>query len=128
MPYARRIRDLLVEILIAAVLVTSFLIYLFQHPKGVSLPWEWIKLVVNTTIVFGFLIAWFRESWRNYVFWVTVAILLLCHVFLLSFFVRPNYVLPGGYYALLINPIELVVFAKILRRIPQTRGTGGRVD
>ncbi len=115
---ARRIGDLFIEIVAAVVLVTLYVVYLFHRPAGASLPWGWITLVINTLIVFGFLVAWFRRSWRNYLFWATVVLLLLCHLLVLSFFAGPHF-LPTGFYAFLINPIELLVFAKILKRIPQ---------
>src|ERR1700737_3300277 len=112
---AKRIRDLSIETAIAVILVTIFVLYVFHLPKDATLPWGWIKLVVNTTIVFGFLVAWFQKFRRNYAFWIAITILLLFHLLVLGFFARPNQALPAGYYALLINPIELVIFTIILK-------------
>src|SRR3989449_11314920 len=117
MRYAKRMRDLLIETVVAVALVTVLVIYLFHLPKASSsLPWGWIKLIVNTIVVFGFLVAWFRHSWRNYVFWIAVALLLL------GFLTQRIHSWPLAYYALL-NPIELVIFMKILKRIPQDVST-----
>ncbi|OLE92154.1 MAG: hypothetical protein AUF79_00035 [Crenarchaeota archaeon 13_1_20CM_2_51_8] len=125
MRYAKRMRDLLIETVVAVALVTVLVIYLFHLPKASSsLPWGWIKLIVNTIVVFGFLVAWFRHSWRNYVFWIAVALLLLCHLLLLGFLTQRIHSWPLAYYALLINPIELVIFTKILKRIPQSSRPG----
>jgi len=124
MRYAKRIRDLLIETVFAVALVTVFVICLFHWPNiSSSLPREWIKLIVNTIVVFGFLISWFRHSWRNYVFWIAVALLLLCHLLLLGFLTQRIHPWPLAYYALLINPIELVIFTRILKRIPQDFST-----
>lgn len=106
----------MIEVVVATALITLYVIYLFHRPSGASLPWRLISLVCNTLIVFGFLVAWFRRSWRDYRFWIAIGVLLLSHMLLLGFFTRSRS-LPTAFYALVINPIELLVFAKILKRV-----------
>lgn len=114
----KRTRDLLLETVVAVVLVSAYVAYVLQRPTDAPPPpWGLISLIANTLVVFGFLLTWFRGSWRNYVFWVAVAALFLAHILTLLFLIR-SHVLPTGVYALVINPVELLIFGKILKRIP----------
>ena len=116
MSSVRRFTDLMIEIAVAVTLVTLYVVYLFQRRPGTPLPWELISVVVNTLIVFGFLVSWFRKCWRSYLFWIIVVVLFLIHLLVLSSFMRSRS-LPTGVYALLINPIELLIFGKILKKL-----------
>ncbi len=123
MGYRKRLKDLLIETVLAVALVTAYVIYLFHRPKGAALPWEWIRLIVNTTVVFGFLIAWFRYSWRKRTFWIALSLLLVCHLLFFSLVARPIISGPLLYFAL-INPVELVIFTIILKRTQKDSSNG----
>jgi hypothetical protein len=108
MRYMKRMRDLAIETLIATLLVSAYVAYFFMRPRDdSSADWQRITEVVNTMIVFGFVILWSRHAWRTFLFWTVVTILLVGHV---------QHV-PTGYYVLL-NAIELALFSKILNKLP----------
>ena len=115
MSSGKRARDLLVEILIGIILVTAFVAYLFTLPKGITLNWRHIALALNTLVVFGFLISWFRDVWKCLAFWATITALLLVHTAIYLFVLGRIEGWPLAYYVVL-NPIELAIFAPILRK------------
>jgi drug/metabolite transporter (DMT)-like permease len=88
MRFRQRARDLAIEVLIAVVLVTAYVIYQFKFPKGPR-PDSWIiGLSVNTIIVVGFLASWFKHQRKNAQFWLVLGLLLFCHMALFIFFLR----------------------------------------
>lgn len=111
-----RARGLLLEILIGVILVTAFVAYLFTLPKGTTLDWQRIALVLNTLVVFGFLVSWFRDVWKRLAFWAIITALLLGHTAIYLFFLGHTEGWPLAYYVVL-NPIELAIFTSILRKI-----------
>jgi hypothetical protein len=124
MSSGKRARGLMLEILIGLVLVTAFVAYLFSLPKGTKLNWQRIALVLNTFVVFGFLISWFRHQWKRLDFWATMTVLLLIHtavyLFVLS---RTEGWRLAGY--VMADPAELALFAPVLRKVIG-RDKGGR--
>lgn len=105
----------MLEILIGVVLVTAFVVYLFSLPKGTTLNWQRIALVLNTFVVFGFLISWFRRECRRLDFWATMTVLLLLHTAIYLFVLSRTGGWPLAYYVM-ANPIELALFAPVLRK------------
>jgi hypothetical protein len=117
MSYAKRVREIVIETLIGVVLVSAFVAYLFVSPtKGQNINWRLVAIIVNTLIVFGFLVSWFRHTWRNAFFWAAFTILLLGHLAIYAIILGRIQHLPFVYYAVL-NVIELAVFTRILRRL-----------
>jgi hypothetical protein len=111
----KRIRDLAIETLIAIILVSAYVAYLFLRPKESSLDWQLISQAVNTAIVFGFVIAWFRHAWKSFLFWAVVAIFLLGHA-AYKLLAGHSQHWPLAYYVLL-NAIELALFSQILNKL-----------
>lgn len=118
---SKRARDLLLEILIGVVLVTAFVAYLFSLPKGTTLNWQRIALVLNTFVVFGFLISWFRDRWKRLDFWATMTALLLIHTAVYLFVFSRTEGWPLAYYVM-VNPAELALFAPVLRKVVSRDG------
>jgi hypothetical protein len=120
MSFLKRIRDLAVETLIAVILTAAFVTYLFMVPTENRPNGMWIPLVLNTAIVFGFLISWFRHAWKNAQYWTVLAVLLVCHS-AVYIFVLPRI----GHFPLVIyvvaNSAELVLFSQILWKFPSHR-------
>jgi hypothetical protein len=112
----RRVKDPSVEVVIAVALVTAFVAYLFLLPKRTKLDFRPIALILNTVTVFGFLISWFRYAWRRFAFWSTFAVLILLYIGAYLFVLSRIQDWPLSYY-ILLNPIEMVLFALILRRM-----------
>jgi hypothetical protein len=112
----KRATDLLSEILVGIILVIGFVAYLFMLQKGTTLNWQRIALVVNTLMIFGFLISWFKDQWNRLVFWATIAALLLGHVAAYILLLGHINGWPLAFYVVL-NLIELAVFAPILAKI-----------
>jgi hypothetical protein len=106
----------LIETVIAIILVTAFLAYLFTLPPGTSPDWRHIALALNTATVFGFLISWFRQAWNRLVFWATMTVLLLGHTATYFLVIGRIQEWPLAYYVAL-NPFELALFAPILRKV-----------
>jgi len=75
----RRIRDLVVYILIACVVVIAAYWASYWQVSQESLV-KWGGLSLNTVAIFGWLIMQSRPLWHNRVFWWTVASLPLVHV------------------------------------------------
>lgn len=116
MSSGKRAMELLLEILIAVILVTAFVTYLFTLPKGTTLNWQRIALVVNTAVVFGLLISWFRNGWKNLAFWATITVLLLGHTAAYLFVLNRIEGYPLAYYVI-ANPVELALFSPVLKRV-----------
>ncbi len=117
MSFLKRIRDLIIETLIAVILVAAFVVYLFMVPKENRANGMWVPLVLNTAIVFGFLISWFRHAWKSSQYWAVLLVLLLCHSAVYVFALRRI-----GYFPLIIyvmaDSAELVLFSRILWKLP----------
>jgi hypothetical protein len=113
MSLRKRIRDLVIETLIAVILVTAYVVYLFKVPKGSRLNWGWAPLAVNTLIVFGFLISWFRYAWKTTRYWAILGMLLLCHCAAYIFALQRVGRFPLIFYVV-VNSAELVLFSRIL--------------
>jgi hypothetical protein len=116
----KRIKAFVMETLVAVILVTAFVAYLFTLPKGTTLNWQRIALVLNTLVVFGFLLSWFRDALKLLSFWAAFSILLLSHMTAYLFFLGHTEGWPLAYYVML-NPIELAIFTPILRKIVRGR-------
>jgi hypothetical protein len=81
-----------------------------------SLNWGFIALAVNTLVVFGFLISWFRQGWKRLVFWAALVVLLLGHTAAYIFVLSRIREFPIAYYVLL-NSMELALFTTILSKL-----------
>lgn len=117
----KRVRDIVLEVVIAVVLVTGAIIYVASHPRD-SVNWDRIALAVNTIVVFGFLISWFRREWKRLLFWTTLVVLLLGHTTLYVLILSRVHEFPLAYYVVL-NSMELALFAAILRKLPMSSGS-----
>jgi len=113
MSILKRTRDLIIEAVIAVILVTAFIVYLLLVPKDNRLNLGWVALAVNTAIVFGFLISWFRQAWKTARYWVVLGMLLLCHSAAYIDALHRVGHLPLIFY-LLMNSAELALFSRIL--------------
>jgi hypothetical protein len=120
MSFLKRIRELIIETLIAVILVTAFVVYLFMVPKENRPNGIWMPLVLNTAIVFGFLISWFRHAWKSAQYWAVLVVLLVCHsAVYISVLHRIGH-LPLIIYVA-ANSAELVLFSWILWKLPSAR-------
>ena len=113
---ARRLRDIAVETLVATVLVTALVVYLFETDGHQSRDWAPLKLIANTGVVFWVLIRWFRYAWRWAAFWAAIAVLLVCHALILIPLVYRAPHLPGLFFVL-IDVGEVFVFGRLLERV-----------
>lgn len=121
MSLGKRLRDLTSETLIAVVLVTAFVVYLFERPKNTPpINFGFFSAVVNTAIVFGFVLYWFRNGWKKGLFWAVMAFLFAGHLALYGFVISRVGSFPGIRYALL-DAIECALFSRILMRLPWNR-------
>ena len=120
MSLRKRIRDLIIEILIAVILVTAYVVYLFNSSQGEQAKLGWAPLAVNTLIVFGFLVSWFRYAWKTTRYWAILGTLLLCHCAAYIFALQRVGRFPLIFYVV-VNSAELVLFSRILWKF-----SGGR--
>jgi hypothetical protein len=113
---SRRLLHLVVEIIVGTLSMLAFVVYLMTRPPGTAVDLRPTALVVNTAIVFGYLIAWFRQYWKRWLFWASLMMLLLFHV--LGFAICYGFLhdLPMVYYAA-IDVGELAVSSYLLRKI-----------
>lgn len=110
----KRIRDIILEALIAILLVSAFAVYVIKtHDPTKVRDWTPIIQLGNTALVFGFLIQWFRYAWRKSTFWAFLTVLLLVHIAVYTLLLGQIHQLPLVYYALL-DACELGVFERIL--------------
>jgi hypothetical protein len=109
----KRTKDLIIETLVAVVFATVLVVYFFVVPKESRPNSVWVVLAVNTAIVFGFLISWFRFAWKSARYWAVLAVLLFCHSAIYIFALRRV-----GHFPLLsyvvTDSAELVLFSRIL--------------
>ncbi len=117
----KRVRDIMLEVVVAVALVTGGIVYVASHPRS-SLNWAGVALLANTVVVFGYLISWFRAEWRRLVFWAMLVVLLLGHVLIYIFVVSRISQLPLAYY-LVLTTMELALFQLILRKLLNTGDT-----
>jgi hypothetical protein len=113
---SKRVRDSAIEVLIATVLVSAFVAYLLTAPKGTATDWRPIGVVINTLVVFGFLISWFRGTSKNIRFWAILAILLFGHVVAYIILFRHLQQLPASNYAV-FDILELGLFSFVLSKL-----------
>jgi hypothetical protein len=112
----KRIRDLAIEILIATVLVLGLITYVSTRPPGTELDWTWIALILNTVVVFGFVISWFRKVWGKLVFWTVLMVLLVVHLAILSTAMRRMETFPTIFYTF-IDAAEWVLIVPLMKRV-----------
>lgn len=116
----KRIRDLALEIVIAVAFVCAVITCAVMRPNDniaeTHTHFHEFALVVNTLLVFGILIKWFRDAWRRRVFWVALAAMMLLHVVACLLMLDRLAELPFIYYAL-IDVGEWGVLDQVLRRI-----------
>ncbi len=126
----KRIRDVILDTLIAIVLVTAFAKYVIKTHDAIKVRnWTPVIQVGNTVLVFGLLIHWFRYAWNRGTFWAVLSVLLLVHIAMYVLFLARVHQLPPVYYALLVA-FELGAFQRILVMVcssdlhkPQKTGT-----
>lgn len=111
----RRVRDIVLEVLVALGLVIGGIVYVASHP-GNRLNWGWIGLGGNTAVVFGFLIAWCRTAWKRLAFWITLTGLFVGHTAAYLFVLHRIKEWPLALYVVL-NAVELVLFMSIFRKL-----------
>jgi hypothetical protein len=116
MSMSKRVREIAIEVLIATVLVSAFVAYLLTAPKGTTVDWRPIAVVINTLVVFGFLISWFRGTSKNVRFWAILAILLFGHVAVYIILYRHVQQLPASNYAV-FDLLELGLFSFVLSKL-----------
>jgi hypothetical protein len=116
MSVGKRIRDIILETIIAVVLVVAFLMYVIKtHDPTKVRNWVPIIQIGNTALVFGLLIQWFRYAWRKAKFWALLCVFLLGHTAVYILLGR-SHQLPLFYYAVL-DLCELVVFERVIAKL-----------
>ena len=75
-----------------------------QYPS--NLDWKWIAFALNTLVLCGYIVHWFRGAWRLPKFWLTLFLLLLLHSVGLVAALRAMDHFPLIWYAVLV-PLEL---------------------
>lgn len=116
MSLGKRIRDIVLEALIAVLFVTAFAVYVIKTHDATKLR-DWTPVIQggNTVLVFGFLIRWFRYAWRRSAFWAVLTVLLLVHIAVYMLLLRRIPQFPLIYYAIQ-DVCELGVFERVLVR------------
>src|SRR6185437_4800664 len=109
----KRLRDLLIETAVAIALVASLVVFRFQHPRT-PINWNAVALLVNTAIVFGSLIAWFRYAWRRSRCWMWLGGLLAGHLVVYLFILAHLQQFPLVFYAI-ASFGELAILGPFLR-------------
>ena len=123
MRFLKKALDLSLATLIAVVLVTAYVVYLFNVPRDRRPDSRLIALAVNTTIVFGFLLSWLRHQWKSSRFWVVLGLLFFCHIALFAILLRRIEHVPLATYVL-TNSVELAIFSGILWKLPRFPKSG----
>jgi cytochrome bd-type quinol oxidase subunit 2 len=119
MSLGKRLRDIALEVLIAVVLVSGLLFYA-ANSAGRNHRRDFVlgAIVINTALVFGYLLSWFRFAFRNMPFWITLAGLLLAHgVGYILIFPRLDHV--GTIYYCMADMAEWTLFSRILQKVLQ---------
>jgi hypothetical protein len=122
MNLSKRIRDLIIEIVVATTLIAGVVIYGFSLPPGTRVDARPFALVGNTAVVFGFVIYWFRGGVKKLAFWVATLGFLAVHVALYYFVVARIQPFPTLYYV----PLDMLELAFILPLMPRLTGVQPR--
>jgi hypothetical protein len=122
MNLSKRIRNLVIEIVVAATLVAGIVVYGFSLPPGTRVDARPLALVGNTVLVFGFVIYWFRGAWKKLAFWAVTFGLFAAHVSLYYFVVSRIQPFPTLYYV----PLDMLELALILPLMPRLTGVWPR--
>ena len=112
-PFRKRLLDFLLYIAISILLIGVLSFVSIAH-RG--LDWKWLGLSVNTALVFGFLVYWFRNQWRSFRFWSVLLALLVIHCLVLVIFLQRIDKFPLSWYVLL-NSAEWYLMVGILIRL-----------
>jgi hypothetical protein len=103
--------------------VGGFVAYLFSTTKGHDVSLFPLIVMVNTAIVFGYLLSWFRPSVKRLRFWATVGVFLLLDLVAYYFLLYRAVRIPLVVFAL-IDLGELTVFSQLLRKVLSGRKPG----
>jgi hypothetical protein len=122
MKISKRIRDLVIEVVAATVVVAGIVAYGFSLPPGTTIDGRPVALVGNTLVVFGFVIYWFRGAWKKLAFWAITLALLACHCIVYVFVVSRIQPFPTLYFV----PLDMVELALILMLTPRLTGVRPR--
>ena len=115
-PRSRRIKDWLLYIAIAVVIVISvwmFAMHQAEDGRLSELPLKWLGFAGMTAIVFGYAIRGCRQSWEKQKFWVLMGLFFAIHCGLGVFVLLRVPVMPLVFYAVLTG-IEYIVLAAYL--------------
>jgi len=111
---SRRIRDLLLYVAIALLIVVSvwmFAVHQARTGGSPNLPLKWLGFAGMTAIVFGNAIRACRRSWGNQKFWVFLVLFFAVHSVLGVFVLLRVPVVPLLLYAVLTGPEYLLLAA-----------------
>jgi hypothetical protein len=118
----KRMRDLLIEIVVAIVVVTAFVAYLLKLPPGTRANLQPVAFALNTATVFGLVFWWFRRLLKRPAFWVVIAILLAIQVGIYYFVISRISELPGVSYVLL-DTVEWAFCFLVLSKLGSEKQT-----
>ncbi len=114
---ASRLRDLLVYLVIALVIGLGIVWYAYSGPpRDSNVIARWGGLIVNTAILFGYMINDSRRSWHAPTFWVLAVSMLIVHLAAFSFILVRAEEWKVIWF-LVMYPIEIPVFLLLRDRI-----------
>jgi len=76
----KRIRDLVIELLIAVSVVCLIIFSASRRPGDSRVAFRWVGLAAWTGVAFAYPMMKFRPYWRKAPFWLTSAVLLAIHL------------------------------------------------
>jgi multisubunit Na+/H+ antiporter MnhB subunit len=116
MSVLKRVRDLAFETAIAITIVVGLILYASRPHTGSEATWHFVPLVLNTVVVFGFVLSWYRHCWRKASLWAAIGSLLLVHS--VGYIVLLNRVerFPLSYYVL-FNSMEWAIIIPAVRAL-----------
>src|ERR1700750_498205 len=111
-----RLRDYIIYLGIAVSLVTTIVLLAFEGYTPDESSFKWAEFGINTVIIFGYLIYWFRGSLRKIVFWSGLFVGLGIHTTVFALILRRVDRFPLVYYVALF-PIELPLMFSFFRQL-----------
>lgn len=79
-PSSHRLRDLLLEILIAIAIVVGAITYAAYVPPEKWIDFRWVALAGTTAVTFGYPLRWYRRHLNRPLFWGAWVSMLSLHV------------------------------------------------
>jgi hypothetical protein len=99
---------------LAAVVVTTVATIVYIFVPGIATHLGGIKVIIDSAVVFGLLVAWSREFWNRLKLWFLLAVLLGAHIVAITWLILPAGNLPSLAFVV-VDVVECGIGLAVIR-------------